>query len=336
MPAEYITLNNDNKFANIGLGLWKLDPKTNVETIYNAIKLGYRVLDGAVDYDNTKELGIAVKKAIADKIVTREELFIVSKLWNNHHAPKNVRPAVEKILKDLDMDYLDLLYIHFPLPFKAVDVNDAEHYPPGFFTPNQLTKGQENIIELENVPLYKTWEALEALYHPTSGKIRNLGLSNCQGVLIQDLLFGCKVKPQFLQIEIHPYLPQWRLVEWCHLHNIQVTAYSTFGSQSFIELQSATAENCVNLLDHDLIKKIAAKYYGASNAEVLLQWAVQRKLCIIPKSNNVKRLESNLNFSSKFPNKLSDEDMEKIASLENGTRFNDPWDWNNMKFPTFI
>ena len=336
MPVEYISLNNNNKIPNVGLGLWKLNPESNVDTIYNAIKIGYRVLDGAVDYGNTKELGIAVKKAIEDKLVTREELFIVSKLWNNHHAPENVKPAIEKILKDLDLEYIDLIYIHFPLPFKAVDVNDKDHYPPGFFTPNQLQKGQENVIELENVPLHKTWESLEELYDPKNGIIRNLGLSNCQGVLIQDLLFGCKIKPQILQIEIHPYLPQWRLVEWCHLHDIAVTAYSSFGSQSFIELESAKAKSCVNLLEHPLIKEIASKYEGASNSDVLLQWAVQRKICVIPKSNNVKRLETNFHFIDKFPNGLSKEDLDKIATLENGTRFNDPWDWNDMKFPTFI
>lgn len=336
MSLKYVSLNNNNKLPNIGLGLWKLDPKTNVDTIYNAIKVGYRLFDGAVDYDNNVQLGIAVKKAIEDNLVKREELFIVSKLWNNHHAPKNVKPAVERMLKDLQMDYIDLVYIHFPLPFAEVDVNDDEHYPPGFFTPNQLEKGQEGKIQLENVPLYKTWEALEALYDPKKGIIRNLGLSNCQGVLIQDLLFGCKIKPQMLQIELHPYLPQWKLVEWCHMKDIHVTAYSSFGSQSFIELKSAKAENCENLLKHEKIKAIADKYEGATNSDVLLQWALQRGLFIIPKSNNIERVKNNLEFSKKFGNGLSSEDMDAIASLENGTRFNDPWEWNNMKFPTFI
>lgn len=154
--------------------------------------------------------------------------------------------------------------------------------------------------------------------------------------MIQDLLFGCKIKPQMLQIELHPYLPQWKLVEWCHMKDIHVTAYSSFGSQSFIELKSAKAENCENLLKHEKIKAIADKYEGTTNSDVLLQWALQRGLFIIPKSNNIERVKNNLEFSKKFGNGLSSEDMDAIASLENGTRFNDPWEWNNMKFPTFI
>ncbi|XBW34781.1 hypothetical protein QEN19_000347 [Hanseniaspora menglaensis] len=335
MAPVSITLNNNNKVPNVGLGIWKLDPASNTDTIYNAIKAGYRVIDGAVDYDNTKECGEAVNKAISDGIVTRDEIFVVSKLWNNYHAPKNVKPAVEKILADLQLDYIDLLYIHFPLPFSYVPV-ESEHYPPGFFTPNQKEKENKNIIELENVPLHKTWEAMEELYDPKKGIIRNLGLSNCQGVLIQDLLFGCKIKPQMLQIEIHPYLPQWRLVEWCHKHDIQVTAYSSFGSQSFIELGSDKAKKVTSLLDHEIIKKVASNYLDATSSDVLLQWAIQRKLLVIPKTNSLKRLPANLNFSNKFPQGLSVEDMDTIKGLENGIRFNDPWEWNNMKFPTFI
>merc|ERR1719389_1384684 len=113
-----------------GLGLWKIPNDVCAETVYKAIKLGYRLLDGAQDYGNEKEVGDGIKKALDEGIVKREDLFVVSKLWHTFHRPEHVQPALERTLKDLQLDYVDLFFIHFPISTEYVD--PAVRYPPGW------------------------------------------------------------------------------------------------------------------------------------------------------------------------------------------------------------
>ncbi|CAI5759856.1 unnamed protein product [Candida verbasci] len=322
--VEHIKLNSGHSMPQIGFGCWKLDESSASEQIYNAIKEGYRLFDGAEDYGNEKQVGQGIKKAIDEGLVKREELFIVSKLWNSYHDPKNVEIALDKTLSDLGLDYLDLFLIHFPISFKFVPIE--EKYPPGFYC------GDGDNFHYENVPILNTWNALEKLVK--AGKIKSIGISNFNGSLIYDLLRGIRsqggIEPSVLQIEHHPYLQQPRLIEYVQGQGIAVTAYSSFGPQSFIELESKKAKDTPTLFEHDTIKSIADKH-GKSPAQVLLRWATQHGIAVIPKSNNPKRLGQNLNVND-F--KLSDEDIKEIAKLDIGLRFNDPWDWD--KIPIFV
>lgn len=318
--ATYITLNNGIKIPQIGFGCWKVNNDTAAEQIYEAIKVGYRLFDGAQDYGNEKEVGEGIRKAIADGIVKREELVVVSKLWNNFHAPKNVEIAINKVLSDLGLDYIDVFYIHFPIAQKFVPIE--EKYPPNFYC-------GPNGWELENVPLLDTWKAMEKLVH--DGKVKSIGISNFTGVLIEDLLRGATIKPQLLQIEHHPYLVQPRLIKYAQDNGIQVTAYSSFGPQSFVELDHPKVKNVVSLFKHDTIKKIADAH-SVSAGKVLLRWATQRGILVIPKSNHKERLAENFNVND-FD--LTDAEIEEISSLDIGLRFNDPWTWG-YEFPTFI
>lgn len=314
-----VKLNNGVEIPLVGFGCWKVDNATAADQIYSAIETGYRLFDGAMDYGNEKEIGEGINRAIRDGIVKREELRIVSKLWNNFHHPKSVKIAIDKILGDLNLEYLDILYIHFPIAQKFVPID--EKYPPNFYC------GEEG-WQFEDVPLATTWAALEDLVD--AGKVKSIGVSNFSGALIQDLIRGCRIKPQLLQIEHHPYLVQDRLVEYVQSEDIVITAYSSFGPQSFVELNHPRVKVVPPLFSHDVIVEIA-KNHSVSPGKVLLRWATQRGICVIPKSNKKARLLENFQVND-FD--LTKEELQKISALDVGLRFNDPWDW--AKIPTFI
>ena len=323
--TKLVTLNNGVKIPQIGFGCWKVPNKICADQIYQAIKSGYRLFDGATDYGNEKEVGQGIKKAISDGVVKREDLTIVSKLWNSYHALKNVKLVVKKILGDLGLDYLDVLYMHFPIAQKFVEID--RKYPPAFYCGEQGW-------EFEDVPLAVTWRAMEDLVQ--EGLVKSIGISNFTGALIQDLLRGCRIRPQLLQIEHHPYLVQKDLIKWVQAQGIVVVAYSSFGPQSFIELNSKTAQDTPPLFTHPTIKKIAAAH-DVSTAQVLLRWATQNDVCVIPKSSKKERLLQNLKSDS-FD--LTETELDEIDGLDQHLRFNDPWDWVQgdvkKKIPTFL
>ncbi|CCE63279.1 hypothetical protein TPHA_0E01860 [Tetrapisispora phaffii CBS 4417] len=324
--SKLITLNNGLKMPIVGLGCWKIPNDTCAAQVYEAIKLGYRAFDGAQDYGNEKEVGEGINQAISEGIVKREELFVISKLWNSYHDPKHVKMALQRTLSDMKLDYLDLYYIHFPIAFKFVPFE--EKYPAGFYTGKE--DAEKGIISEEVVPLIDTYRAMEQL--ATDGLIKSIGISNFNGALIQDLLRSCKIKPTCLQIEHHPYLTQPHLIEYCKLNDIQVVAYSSFGPQSFLELNVQKALDAKVLFEHEVIKSIATNH-SVEPSQVLLRWATQRGIAIIPKSSKKERLLENLLIDEKLT--LSEQELSTISDLNIGLRFNDPWDWNNMKFPIF-
>lgn len=248
-------------------------------------------------------------KAIKEGLVKREELFIVSKLWNSFHDKERVKPIAKKQLKDWGLDYFDLYYIHFPIALKYVD--PSTRYPPGFFY-------EDNKVELSNASLEETYHAMEELYD--EGLIKNIGISNYNGALVLDLMRYAKHVPQALQIEHHPYLVQEPLLKVCKERNIAVVAYSSFGPQSFLELDMQRAKDTPLLFDNSAIKQVADKH-GKTPAQVLLRWATQRGVAVIPKSNNQSRLQQNLEVTD-FD--LSSSELEQISGLDQNLRFNNP------------
>jgi D-xylose reductase len=241
--------------------------------------------------------------------VKREDLFIVSKLWNSFHDGDRVGPICRKQLADWGVDYFDLYIVHFPISLKYVD--PSVRYPPGWT--NEAGK-----VELGTASIQETWTAMESLVDQKLA--RSIGVSNFSAQLLMDLLRYARVRPSTLQIEHHPYLTQPRLVDYAQREGIAVTAYSSFGPLSFVELNLKHAQNTPPLFDHDVIKGIAQKY-GRTPAQVLLRWATQRKIAVIPKSNNPTRLAQNLQVTD-FD--LESGELEAISALDQGLRFNDP------------
>lgn len=239
----------------------------------------------------------------------REDLFIVSKLWNSFHDGDRVKPICKKQLADWGVDYFDLYIIHFPIALKYVD--PSERYPPGFFY-------EDEKVVLSKASLEETYHAMEECHE--EGLIKSIGISNYAGALVLDVERYAKHMPQTLQIEHHPYLVQQDLLDLCKSRGIAVTAYSSFGPQSFLELNMQSAHDTSLLFDHPTVKKVAEKH-DKTPAQVLLRWATQRGIAVIPKSNNQSRLAQNLDVCS-FD--LSKDEIEKISGLDKDLRFNNP------------
>lgn len=262
------------------------------------------------DYGNEVECGQGVARAIKDGLVKREDLFIVSKLWNTFHDKERVEPIVKKQLADWGLEYFDLYLIHFPVALEYVD--PSVRYPPGWHYDGKSE------IRPSKATIQDTWTAMESLVE--KGLSKSIGISNFQAQLIYDLLRYAKIRPATLQIEHHPYLVQPELLRLAKNEGIAVTAYSSFGPASFLEFNMQHAVSITPLLETDVIKQIAQKH-GKSESQVLLRWATQRGLAIIPKSGRVQYMKSNLE-SITFD--LDEDDIKKISSLDKGIRFNQP------------
>ncbi|KAJ2714277.1 hypothetical protein H4R19_001812 [Coemansia spiralis] len=250
----------------VGLGTWRANEAgTLAETVKTAIGLGYRHIDCAQMYDNQCEVGRALKEAN----VSRKDLFITSKLYENRHRPELVAGALDQILSELQLEYLDLLLVHWPFALKPeVGYDDP--------TPS----------DLDNVPIMDTWRAMEAL--ADTGKVRAIGVSNFNATILRKMLPQCRIKPAVNQIEVHPYNPEHELVAYCQNNDIAVTGYCPLGGVR------------VNVLGDATIAGIAAAH-GCSPAQVLISWQTARGIITIPKSTNPERLKQNLQIVALTP-----------------------------------
>lgn len=306
----------------IGFGLWKI-PKSQCESVvYQAIKNGYRHFDSASDYGNEKEVGGGIKRAIDDGLCRRNDLWITSKLWNTYHAKEHVQPAIEKSLNDLQLDYLDLYLIHFPIALKYVPFE--ERYPAEwFFDPN----AESPCMKSAKVPLSETWAAMEQLVG--KGLTKQIGVCNYNSGLLNDLLSYANIKPAMLQIESHPYLTQEPLLRLCQQHDVAITAFSPLGALSYVELDMASEQQSV--LGQNVVQA-AAERLNKTSAQIVLRWAVQRGCNIIPKTSKESRMQENLSI---FDFELSKQEMQDISALNQNKRFNDPGVFCEAAFNTF-
>lgn len=192
-------------------------------------------------------------------------------------------------------------------------VDPKESYPSGWNT-------LDGKIRQSRASIQTTWEEMEKLVD--QGLAKNIGISNFQGALVMDLLRYARIRPSVLQIEHHPYLTQETLVKLAKEEGIAITAYSSFGPQSFVELDFKRANDNPSLFVNKAIIAIA-KRLGKTPAQVLLRWSTQRGLAVIPKSNAQERLLQNLDVTSWD---LEKEDIETISALDRNVRFNNPSD----------
>mgnify|MGYP006082364377 CR=1 FL=1 len=319
----HLTVQSGEKMPTVGFGMWKIAKDQTAEATYQAIKAGYRLIDQACDYGNEKECGEGIKKAIDEGLVKREELWVTSKLWNTFHRKEHVKAACQKSLKDLGLDYLDLYLIHFPIALKYVD--PEVRYPPEWiFDPSSA----EPRMEEDNVSYQETWRAMEEL--AKEGLTKNIGCSNIGTTMLRDVLNYAEVKPAVLQVEMHPYNTQDKLLRFCDSKGIAVTAFSSFGAGSYVELGMATVqESC---LEEQTVKDIAGAH-SVSPAQVVLRWAVQRGTAVIPKSVKPERMAENIGIQG-F--ELTEDQMKAIGAMNKNRRFNDPGHFTEAAFNTFF
>lgn len=299
-----VQFNNGHKMPIFGLGTWKSKPGEVYDAVREAIRVGYRHIDCAAIYMNEKEIGRAFADAFSAGDVKREELWVTSKLWNNAHAEDAVLPALNKTLADLQIDYLDLYLVHWPIAFKA-DVMGP--------------KSADDLMSLSELPLIGTWRGMEKAH--TERLARNIGVSNFSVKKLKALLLEAKIRPEMNQIEMHPLLQQRDMLQFCKTEGIHLTAYSPLGS--FDRSAALKGSDEPNLFEHPVIVEIA-KGHGCTPAQVLIKWAIQRGTVVIPKSVNPVRIVQN--FES-LQVRLSETDMQRIAALDRHYRFIDGSFW---------
>lgn len=322
MTIEFKLADGDTIPA-VGLGLWKIDGDATADAVHSAVEIGYRHIDAACDYGNEIQAGQGIRKSIDDGLVTREQLWVTSKLWNTFHRAEDVRTACEKTLADLQLDYLDLYHIHFPISLARVPID--KRYPPGWF----YDPDAENPEMAEApVPILETWQAMIELQK--AGLVKNIGVCNFGVSLLRDLMASSSVKPSVLQIELHPYLTQQKLLRFCADNGIHVTGFSPLGAQSYFSI--GMAEQGEGVIDREETKAVAAQV-GRTPAQVVLRWGIQRGTSIVPKSSRVERIKENIQL---FDFELTDEQMSTISALNQNRRFNDPGDFGEKAFNTFF
>ncbi|CAB4290025.1 unnamed protein product [Prunus armeniaca] len=289
-----ITLNNGFEMPVIGLGLWRLEKDELRSAILNAIKLGYRHFDAAAHYKTEIDVGNAIAEAIQSGLVKREELFITSKVWNSDHG--HVVEACKNSLKKLQLDYLDLYLVHYPLATKHSGVGT---------TASLLDENKVLDIDV-TVSLETTWHDMEKTVD--LGLVRSIGLSNYELFLTRDCLSYAKIKPQVSQFETHPYFQRESLVRFCKKHGVVPMAHTPLGGAT----ANVKAFGSISPLEDPVLIGLAKKY-KRSVAQIALRWNLERGTPVIPKSSKVERLKENLEILN-F--KLEKEDIELINTID--------------------
>ena len=276
----------------IGLGTYLSKKNEVYSAVLEAIRIGYRHIDCAYIYGNEKEIGNALQDAFKVGMVKRSDIFVTSKLWNSDHAPERVEIAIRKSLNDLQLDYLDLYLIHWPVAFKtgqeqAIDASD--------------------LLSPDEMPISITWKEMEKIQK--AGLTKHIGVSNFNIPKLRRLIDNAEIKPEVNQIELHPYFQQNEIIEFSQKNKILLTAYSPLGSSHLVHSDTS-------IISEKLIIEIAEKY-SCSPTQVVLAWGMQRGTAVIPKSVNLLRIQENfrsLNIA------LEMEEMLKINKLERGMR----------------
>ncbi len=231
--------------------------------------------------------------------IKRENVWVTSKLWNNAHKKEDVIPALKNTLNDLKLDYLDLYLMHWPVAFRP----GLEGFP----------EKDEDFLSLDEVPIIETWNAM--IEAKKQGLVKHIGVSNFSSKKLADLLEKTNDAPEMNQVELHPYLQQKDLIDYCKKNNIHLTAYSPLGSGD--RSDEMKAENEPSLLENETIKAIAEKH-EASAGQILIKWAEQRGTAVIPKSTNEGRIEENIKSAAI---KLNENDLNEIKKLDKHFRY---------------
>ena len=299
-----IPLSSGHSIPVLGLGTWR-SPLGQVQAAVTAALLaGYRHIDGAWTYGNETEVGEGIRQAIdaSGGTLTREQLFITSKVWNNQLLPDDLIACCRDSLTKLGTPYIDLYLIHWPIAFKRMDRTNP--------LTNKFAENDNHTDRYyEWVDLQDTWTAMEQLVH--SGLVRSIGVSNHNQRQIDRILSYCTIPPVTNQVECHPFLNQRQLRTYLQQHNMTLTAYSPLGNVA----RDAT-EKAKSPLNDPQLQQLADKY-GRSVAQVILRWHVQHGNIPVPKSVTESRIVEN---GTVFDFELSSEDMTLIDELGEGEK----------------
>ncbi|CAF4924058.1 unnamed protein product [Rotaria sp. Silwood1] len=293
-----VTLSDKNTMPRLGLGTWRSEPGKVQNIVKEAIlNCGYRHIDGAWLYNNENEVGNGIHEALelSQGKIKREDLFITTKLWNQHHSPEDVQWAINDSLKKLRLDYVDLYLMHWPIAFKNMKENP-------------WSQNEDKTIRYydENITLADTWKSMEKLVDLKL--VRSIGLSNFKSSEIDEILKIARIKPVVNQIELHPYLNQEELRQYSNKENIILTSYCPLANLKRLNEHEEESSPLYNPIIQQIAKSI-----NRTTAQVIIRWHLQHGLTLIPKTVTLQRLYEN---SQVFDFNLSDNDMYLIDQLE--------------------
>jgi diketogulonate reductase-like aldo/keto reductase len=273
----------------VGFGTLIPDPLVTQQATRTALEVGFRHLDCAERYRNEEAVGHAMQDVFKAGMVRRDDVFVTTKLWNSNHRPERVKPALEASLRRLY--YVDCYLIHTPFAFSPGDEQDPrdEH-------------GQ--VIYDGGVTLLETWQALERLVD--DGLCRAIGLSDVTLDKVREIVPAARIKPAVVQVECHPYLPEWELLDYCRMHGIVLLAFAALGHNMIPKV-----------LDDPVITGIAQRV-RKTPAQVALSWAVQRGTAFLTTSTKPVYIQENCEISA-LPEDAMREMREGITT---NVRFN--------------
>ena len=255
----------------LGFGTSLSDRTKTRDAVKAAVKVGFRHLDAAERYRNEAEVGAALKELFDDGTVRRDELFVTTKLWNNNHRPERVKSALHASLNRLGLDTVDLYLVHTPFAFKPGDDQDPRD-PHGA------------VIYDDGVTLEETWAAMEGLVD--EGLTGAIGLSDIDVEGVKRIAQTARIKPAVVEVESHPYHPQWELHQLRESDGIILLAFASLGHG--LEPR---------LLDDPMIVSTAQRL-GKTPAQVLLAWGIQRGSAVLTGSVNPARISENFDVTA--------------------------------------
>ena len=275
----------------VGFGTLIPGPVDTKQATKTALRVGFRHLDCAERYGNEEAVGHAVREALEEGTLQREELFVTTKLWNSNHRPERVRPAFDASRRRLQVDFVDCYLIHTPFAFQPGDDQDPRD-----------DHGQ--VIYDQGVTLADTWGALERLVD--DGDCGSIGLSDITLDKLREVLAVARIKPAVVEVESHPYLPEWELLEFCQEQGIVLLAFAPLGHAMEPKI-----------IEDPVITAIAQRVH-MSPAQVVLSWAAQRGTAFLTTSTKPQRIEENFGVST-----LPEDAMRDIRDrMSTNVRFN--------------
>ena len=275
----------------VGFGTLIPDPIATKQATKAALEVGFRHLDCAERYRNEAAVGDTIQEAFKAGTLQREELFVTTKLWNTNHRPERVKPAFDASRRRLQLDYVDCYLIHTPFAFQPGDEQDPrdEH---------------GRVIYDSGVTLVETWRALERLVD--DGHCKSIGLSDITLEKLREIVAAARIKPAVVQVESHPFLPEWDLLEFCREHGIVLLAFAALGHAMD-----------PSVVDDPVITAIAQRVHKTP-AQVALAWAVQRGTAFLTTSTKPRRIQENFDISA-----LPEDAMQQIRDrITTSVRFN--------------
>jgi diketogulonate reductase-like aldo/keto reductase len=275
----------------VGFGTLIPDPVATKQATQTALEVGFRHLDCAERYRNEEAVGEAMQAVFSAGRIRREDVFVTTKLWNTNHRPERVKPAFDASRRRLRVDDVDCYLIHTPFAFRPGDEQDPRD-----------ERGQ--VIYDSGVTLVETWHALERLVD--EGQCKSIGLSDITLEKLREIVAAARIMPAVVQVECHPYLPEWELLDFCREHGIVLLAFAAVGHGL-----------APKVVDDRVITAIAQRV-NKTPAQVVLAWAVQRGTAFLTTSTSPRHIEENFDVST-----LPDDAMREMREgITTNVRFN--------------